>query len=83
MPVIIPDEVLRQAGLSEREALIEIACRLYDAGVLLQPDATRLSGLTRSEFWEALRSRGLPWMHVEELEPEAEFAALQARIRRP
>jgi hypothetical protein len=28
----VPDEVLRQAGLSEREALLEFACRLFDAG---------------------------------------------------
>jgi hypothetical protein len=31
MPVIIPDETLKQAGLTESEARIEIACRLFDA----------------------------------------------------
>ena len=31
MPVVISDEFLRQVGLSEREMLIEIACRLFDA----------------------------------------------------
>ncbi len=32
--LIVPDEMLRQAGLSEREALLEFACRLFDAGRL-------------------------------------------------
>ena len=34
MPVIIPDETLKQAGLTEKEALIEIAWRLFDADKL-------------------------------------------------
>ena len=29
MPLIIFDDVLRQAKMSERERLIEIACRLF------------------------------------------------------
>jgi hypothetical protein len=31
MTITIPDDILRDAGLTEREALIELACRLYDA----------------------------------------------------
>ena len=34
MPVIIPDEILKQAGMTEHEALIEIACRLFAADKL-------------------------------------------------
>ena len=34
MPVVISDETLRAAGLSEREAAVEIACHLFDAGKL-------------------------------------------------
>jgi hypothetical protein len=30
MPVVISDETHRDAGLTEREALVEIACRLID-----------------------------------------------------
>ena len=30
MPIIIPDETLKQTGMTEREALIEIACHLFD-----------------------------------------------------
>ncbi len=34
MPLVIPDDALREAGLSEREALIEFACHLFEAGKL-------------------------------------------------
>jgi predicted HTH domain antitoxin len=60
MPVIIPDEVLQAAGLSEREALIEIACRLFDAGKLELWPAAKLAGLTRMEFMAELRLRKIP-----------------------
>lgn len=59
MPVTIPDEVLRQAGLTEREALIEIACRLFDAGKLALWPAAQLCGLDRVDFEIALADRGL------------------------
>jgi predicted HTH domain antitoxin len=60
MPVVIPDEVLQQAGLSEREALIEIACRLFDLEKLYLPDAARLAGLTRVEMEGELMKRKIP-----------------------
>ncbi len=59
MPVVIPDEVLQEAGLSEREALIEIACRLYDAGKLHLYPAAKLAGLTRVEMEDQLMARGI------------------------
>lgn len=76
MTLTIPDDVLRQSGLSERELLIEIACRLFDAGILPQPEAVRLCGLNRSEFWEALRERGLPWVHIDEADLDREMRIL-------
>jgi predicted HTH domain antitoxin len=57
MPVTIPDEVLREAGLNEREAIIEIACRLFDAGKLALWPAAKLAGQTRPEFEQELRQR--------------------------
>jgi predicted HTH domain antitoxin len=60
MPVTISDEFLHQARLSEREALIEIACRLFDAGRLEFTPAARLAGLSRGEFEDELLERGLP-----------------------
>ncbi len=57
MPLTIPDDLLAEAGLSERDARIEIACRLYDADKLAMPAATRWTGLSRSEFEEELLRR--------------------------
>ncbi len=57
MPVVISDEVLQQAGLSEPEAKIEIACRLFDANVLRLWPAAQCAGLSRAEFEAELRSR--------------------------
>ena len=60
MPLTIPDDLLAEAGLSERDARIEIACRLYDAGKLTMPAAARWGNLTRTEFEEELLRRKLP-----------------------
>ena len=50
MPVTINDETLREAGFTEREAIVEIACRLFDAGKLALWPAAKLAGLSRVEF---------------------------------
>ena len=60
MPVIIPDETLHAANLTERDAKIEIACRLFDAGKLTIGHAAQLAGLTEIEFENELHARGLP-----------------------
>jgi len=59
MPVVIPDEALREAGLNPRDALVEFACRLFDAGKLTLPSAVRLAAMSRVAFQE-LRSRRIP-----------------------
>ncbi len=59
MGLFIPDEILTQAGLSDRDALIEFACRLFDAGKLDKPTAERMCGLSRVEFEAQLHARGL------------------------
>jgi predicted HTH domain antitoxin len=66
MPLIIPDETLKQAGLSEQEARIEIACRLYDADKLHLWPAAQLARLSRDEFESALVSRGIAVHRVDE-----------------
>jgi hypothetical protein len=30
--ITIPDEILKEAGIDPQEALVEFACRLFDAG---------------------------------------------------
>ena len=60
MPLTIPDDLLRQAGLTEREALVEFACRLFDAGRLTLWSAAKGAGLTRTEFEGELLRRKIP-----------------------
>ncbi|HEY2412751.1 MAG TPA: UPF0175 family protein [Pirellulaceae bacterium] len=64
MPLTISDEMLTSAGLSEQEAKLEIACRLYDAGRLSMPEATRWADIVRTDFESALVARGLPLVRV-------------------
>jgi predicted HTH domain antitoxin len=60
MPLTIPDEALHAAGLTEREALVEFACRLFDAGKLSLPAASKLARLSRIEFEKELFNRNIP-----------------------
>jgi predicted HTH domain antitoxin len=60
MPVIISDETLAQAGMTEREALIEIACRLFDASKLHLWPAAKMAGMSRDEFEVELTNRQIP-----------------------
>jgi predicted HTH domain antitoxin len=66
MPVTISDQLLAEAGLSEQDAKVEIACRLYDAGKLTMPQATRLAEMSRVELEGALLQRGLPLLRLVE-----------------
>ena len=68
MPLVIPDDALRAAGMSEREAKIEIACRWFDAGKLAIGHAARLAGLSETEFERELELRDIPrYRYTEEM----------------
>jgi predicted HTH domain antitoxin len=77
MPVIISDETLQKAGLTEREALIEIACHLFDKGKLYLWPAAQLAGMSRGDFEEELMSRGIAPYRLDEqyLRHELEYLA--------
>ena len=74
MPLTITDEQLRTLGLSEREAAVEFACRLFDAGRLTFHQAMRLASLDRVDFEAALRGRGIAIYRptVEDLQREVD-----------
>ena len=57
--IAIPDELLKEAGLNEHEALVEFACRLFDARRLTLWSAARLAGLDRNGIEDALLERGI------------------------
>lgn len=77
MPLTINDEVLKAAGLTEREALIEFACRLFDAGRLALWPAAQLAGLSRVEFEGELLARSLPICRIDEAYWAQELASLK------
>ena len=60
MPLVISDEQLRSMQMSERDALVEIACRLFDAGRLGFHAAMRLTNLDRTSFENELIQRQIP-----------------------
>lgn len=80
MPVVIPDETLEAAGMTEREAIVEIACRLYDAGKLALWPAAKLAGLSRPEFEQALVHRRIP-VYRPTLQDLADDVATLNRLR--
>lgn len=77
MVIYLPDNLLEHAGVTEREAKIELACRLFDVGRLQLPAAARLAGLGRVEFEDELASRGIAAYRptVPELERDMETLA--------
>jgi predicted HTH domain antitoxin len=76
MPLVIPDDALRGAGLSEREALIEFACRLFESRKLTLSGAARLAGLSRVGFEDELLARRIPWSCPDEGDLADDLAAL-------
>ena len=68
MPLVIPDDALRAAGMDEREAKVEIACRWFDAGKLAIGHAARLAGMGEAAFEAELEARGIPrYRYTEEM----------------
>jgi predicted HTH domain antitoxin len=76
MPVIISDETLQAAGLTEREAKIEIACRLFDAGKLPLWPAAKLACMSRGEFEVELGQRNIAVYRPTERDLADDLAAL-------
>jgi predicted HTH domain antitoxin len=60
MSITISDELVKATGMTERDTLIEIACRLFQAGKLSLPLAARFAGLARGEMEDQLLDRRIP-----------------------
>jgi len=60
MPLIISDEMLQAAGMTEPEAKLEIACRWFDAGTLSFGRAAAFAGVAEIEFERQFQSRNIP-----------------------
>lgn len=83
MPLTIPDDLLKRMGMTEQEARIEIACRLYDAQIIGKPTATRLAELTRPEFEGELVERGLAVLRMDEQYVREEIEAAERLSQSP
>ena len=56
----ISDELMAKAGLKdEREAVIEFACRLFDAGKLAFEDAMEMTALDEQQLARELKARDI------------------------
>lgn len=76
MPLTIPDSVLKQAKLSEAEARVEIACRLFETRRLSLWQAAQWAGLVRVEMETELLRRGISLYEVTADQLDAELAAM-------
>ncbi len=76
MALLIPDSVLEQAGLSEDEARVEIACRLFELHRLSLWQAAQYARLTRVEMEAQLLQRKIPLYEVTEEQLSAELRAM-------
>lgn len=81
MPVVISDETLRQAGMTECEIVIEIACRLFDIEKLHLWHAAKMAGMSRTEFEQELVRRRIP-IHRPTSQDLADDLATLERLRR-
>ncbi len=72
--LIVPDDLLRRLGRSNEEALVEIACRLYETNRLRLDEGARLASLELSDFAKACEARRIPvyWYTEHELEHDLE-----------
>ena len=59
MGLLVSDDILKEAGVTERDVLVELACRWFDGGRLSLPSATKIAGIGRSEFENQLALRGI------------------------
>jgi predicted HTH domain antitoxin len=70
----VPEDVLRQIGATDREVLIEIACRLYETQTLPFDRAARFAGTDLNVFADACAARKIPvyWYTAEHLRSDLE-----------
>ncbi len=81
MNLVIPDDILRAAQLTEEELLQEVALLLFEQERLTLGYASRLAGMYQGEFMELLASRGLA-MHYDVEALEEDVKTLRAMRRR-
>lgn len=77
MTMTLPDNILSQAGISEQEARLELACRLFDLERLDLWPAAQLAGLSRVDFEFELHKRKIALYRPTFEEVQQDLAALR------
>lgn len=83
MPLVIDDKTLEAAGLTEKDALIEFACRLFESGKLSKVAAARMCGLNRIDFESELARRGIDIFRYTAKDLDHDLATLDQVLKRP
>ncbi|MDF5713040.1 MAG: UPF0175 family protein [Rhizonema sp. NSF051] len=76
MSVVIPDDILTAAGISEAELKLEIAIMLFQQEKISIGKARRLAGMNLIEFQREIASRGI-CIHYDVEEFEADLKTLR------
>ena len=77
MALVITDEELSEAGLTDQEARLELACRLFDVGKLALWPAAKFAGMRRIEFEEELGRRKISVYRPTSEDLDREIEALE------
>ncbi|MFN0314973.1 MAG: UPF0175 family protein [Burkholderiales bacterium] len=76
MHIVLEDEALAGARMSEEEIKLELALSLYNLGRLTLGQAARVAGTGQWKFQQTLAARGIP-VHYDEDELEADRGQLE------
>jgi len=76
MSVVVPDDVLRSARMTEGELRQEIAVLLFQKEKLTLAQASRLARMTRLQFQHLLASREIP-VHYDVADLEKDVQTLR------
>ncbi len=76
MSVVIPDDVLAAARMSEDELKLELAVLLFEKEKLTLGQASRLSGINFYQFQHVLASRNVS-LHYDVAEFESDLQTLR------
>jgi len=80
MPIIVPEEILTAARMTEEELRQEIAVLLFQKEKLTLEQASRLAGMNRLRFQHLLASRQIP-LHYDVAEFEEDLRTMAAMGR--
>jgi predicted HTH domain antitoxin len=77
MNIVIPDDIVRTANLSEADIMLEIAILLYQQKRIGTGKARRLAGMNLIEFRRELAKREI-CVHYDVADLQADIETLQA-----